>query len=220
MTLALLVAAALLQTAAAPAAKPVIAFDRPETAAAAGSLSVSSGSFAPGGFIPSENSGYGKNLSPSLTWSEGPPKTRSYVVLVEDPDGAGPEPTLHWLAYDIPASQTSLDSKTRNAVRVKEPEPGFSQGPNDHGGLGWTGPHPPVGDPPHHYHFQVFALDRMSGKRPGSDRATILGALRGHVLAKGEVIGLYAQAPERVRKDKTKPVHTPAETPAKTPPQA
>ena len=166
MTLALILAAALLQAAPASAPKPGIAFDRPETATTGPELTVGSGSFGANGFIPSENSGYGKNLSPSVTWTEGPAKTRSYVVLVEDPDGEGPQPTLHWLAYDIPASQTALSGKTRNAPRVKEPEPGFSQGPNDHGGVGWTGPHPPVGDPPHHYHVQVFALDRMTGKRP------------------------------------------------------
>ncbi len=218
MTLALLLAAALLQTPAMPAKAPVVAFDLPATQAAGEPLGVSSGSFGPGGFIPQENSGYGKNLSPSLTWTAGPPKTRSYVVLVEDPDGEGPQPILHWLAYDLAPSQTNLESKTRNAVRVKEPEPGFSQGQNDHGGLGWTGPHPPVGSAPHHYHFQVFALDRMSGTRPGSDRATLLNAMRGHVLAKGQVIGLYAQAPERVRRDKSKPAQAvPAAPAASTP---
>ena len=202
MTLALIFAAALLQI--APTAKPVVAFDRAETATGGPTLTVGSGSFALGGFIPTENSGYGKNLSPSVTWTAGPTRTRSYVVLVEDADGDGPQPLLHWLAYDIPADQLQLSGKTRNATRVKEPEPGFSQGPNDHGGVGWTGPHPPVGDAPHHYRFQVFALDRMTGKRPGSDRATILSAMRGHVIARGEMIGLYAQAPERVRKPKEK----------------
>jgi Raf kinase inhibitor-like YbhB/YbcL family protein len=208
MILAALLAAALAQAPAAPApeaaSKPPVAIERPETATTGPTLSVSSTAFGEGGFIPLENSGYGKNRAPEVHWSAGPDKTRAYVLIVEDPDAGGAQPLLHWLAYDIAPPLTQLPAKTRNAKTVDEPGPPFSQGVNDHGGLGWTGPHPPVGEAPHRYRFQVFALDRKTGVKPGADREAVLRAMKGHVIARGETIGLFRQAPERVRRDKEK----------------
>jgi Raf kinase inhibitor-like YbhB/YbcL family protein len=68
------------------------------------------------------------------------------------------------------------------------------QGRNTRGSQGYYGPRPPVGDAAHHYHFQVLALDAMLPVPFGSDRDQLLKALQGHVLAKGELVGRYAQA--------------------------
>ena len=70
---------------------------------------------------------------------------------------------------------------------------GASQGPNDYGSMGYVGPRPPVGDPAHDYHVQVFALDAMLPLRFGASRAEILDAMDGHVLASGEVVGTYSR---------------------------
>ena len=67
------------------------------------------------------------------------------------------------------------------------------QGRTTRGSVGYYGPRPPVGDPPHHYHFQVFALDTMLDVPLGADRDQVLDAMQGHVLAKGELVGTYAQ---------------------------
>jgi phosphatidylethanolamine-binding protein (PEBP) family uncharacterized protein len=69
-----------------------------------------------------------------------------------------------------------------------------SVGKGTRGSLGYTGPHAPVGEPQHHYHIQVFALDGMLTAAAGSDRDTVLAQMNGHVIAKGELVGLYSQA--------------------------
>ena len=209
--IAALALAATLLAAASPAAAPVrtVVYDRPQMATRQGDLTVGSGSFAPGGEIPLQHSGYGRNLSPSLTWTAGPDRTRSYVVIVEDPDAGDVRPLLHWLAYDIPADTLELSAKTKNLARLIEPV-AFSQGVNDHGGLGWTGPHPPVGDPAHPYHFQVFALDRAKLAPPGAKFEDVVSRMSGHVLAKGQMIGRYAQAAETPRKPRGEKAPPPA----------
>lgn len=77
-------------------------------------------------------------------------------------------------------------------MRLTEPE-GVLQGATSRGSVGYYGPRPPVGDPPHHYHFQVMALDTVLDIAPGSDRDAVLKAAKGHVIAKGEVVGTYRQ---------------------------
>lgn len=70
---------------------------------------------------------------------------------------------------------------------------GLLQGNGSRGSAGYYGPHPPVGDPPHHYHFQLFALDAVLTLPPGANREQLLDAIKGHVLAKGELVGSYRQ---------------------------
>jgi Raf kinase inhibitor-like YbhB/YbcL family protein len=180
------------------AAGPV-ALRRPETqpvSRAAAELQIGSTAFQPNGAMPTDLSGYGRNVSPPLSWSAGPPGTKAYALMVEDPDAPTPEPAVHWLAWDIPADMRSVSRGMRNLDRPKTPA-GMVQGANYHGSLGYSGPRPPVGDPPHHYHFQVFALDRALRVKPGADRGALLKAMRGHVLARGELVGLYGQPAPR-----------------------
>lgn len=76
--------------------------------------------------------------------------------------------------------------------RLTEPE-GVLRGANDRGYTGYFGPRPPEGDPPHHYHFQVFALDKPLDLPLGAGRDQLLSAMQGHVLVKGELVGTYRQ---------------------------
>lgn len=87
---------------------------------------------------------------------------------------------------------THLPEGLQEQPRLQQPE-GLLQGKTSRGSTGWYGPRPPVGDPAHAYHFQVLALDTMLDLPPGSDRDTVLAAVRGHVLARGELVGRYAQ---------------------------
>lgn len=156
-------------------------------------LDVSSPAFADGSTIPEAYAAEQENISPPLTWQQPPEGTRSIAVVVEDPDAPGPQPYVHWLAYNLPPETTRLREGVPGSPRVPVPD-GMTQGANDSGSTGWTGMKPPVGDQPHDYHFQVFALDRPLEVPHGADREALLTAMRGHVLAAGEVVGTYQRA--------------------------
>ena len=113
---------------------------------------------------------------------------------MEDPDAKRVKPFVHWVAYDIPADSTGLPLGLPALPRLEVPVAGMLQGQNGRGTVGYFGPRPPVGDPPHHYHFQVFALDAKLGLEPGAKREEVLAAMAGHVLAKGEMVATYGQA--------------------------
>ncbi len=151
------------------------------------SLTVRSDAFAAGGAIPRQHSEYHDGVAPALAW-DAVGGAATYVILVEDPDAAMPKPFVHWVAWNIAEPMTP--EGLEEAIRLSN---GITQGRTSRGSVGWFGPRPPVGDAPHHYHFQVFALDIPLEVLPGSDRDTVLAAMRGHVLAKGELVGIYQQ---------------------------
>ncbi len=133
----------------------------------------------------------GDNASPALEWSSVPEDTKSFVLIADDPDAAKPKPFTHWLAYDIPAETTKLREGIPGSPILQQPKD-MKQGANSMGSVGYTGPKPPVGDPAHHYHFQVFALDvETLGLDPGANREAVLKAMEGHVLGKGQIIGTF-----------------------------
>jgi Raf kinase inhibitor-like YbhB/YbcL family protein len=168
-----------------------LAKDRDETRTT-GALSVTSSDFSPGGVMPAALSEYAESASPQLTWTS-IANARSYVVIMEDPDAKPQAPVVHWLIWDIPGSMTQLPQGVQKQARLTEPD-GVFQGRNTRGSVGYSGPHAPVGDTPHHYYVQVFALDTMLDLSGGSDRDALLSKMTGHVIAKGELIGLYSQA--------------------------
>jgi Raf kinase inhibitor-like YbhB/YbcL family protein len=180
----------------APPAEPardVIATARPETNTS-GSMTVSSPAFAANAVIPKQYSEYADGISPPLHWAA-VPHARSYVVIMDDPDAKPVTPFIHWLAWNIPANLTRLPEGLQEQARVTAPD-GVLQGRGTRGSPGYFGPRPPVGDPPHHYHFQLFALDTLLEVPPFADRAVLLAAMNNHVIAKGEVVGLFAQKVE------------------------
>ena len=153
-------------------------------------LNVSTPAFGNGQPIPETFAAEGQNVSPTLAWTAGPSGTQSYVVMMEDPDVSQDPPFVHWPLYNVPASVTRLDEAVPGGPAPPKPD-GALQGPNEYGSLGYYGPRPPESDPPHAYHFQVFALDRTLDLPFGASRAELLDAMRGHVLAAGEVVGTF-----------------------------
>jgi hypothetical protein len=151
-------------------------------------LQVSSSAFGHGSSIPVQFTAEGDDIAPPLTWSPPPPGTKSVAILVEDPDAPNPDaPTrtfVHWIVTGIPAVVTTLDGGLPD---------GASVGTNDAGERGWTGPNPPIGR--HRYFFRVFALD-IDLDSPGMTKPELLSAIKGHVLAQGELIGTYERAPD------------------------
>lgn len=185
MTILLLLAG----QAATPALPPPgpIAIDRAETQAKS-RLTVTSPAFADGAAIPRRYSRYYDNASPPLGWTA-VRRAKAYALIVDDPDGRL-KPVTHWTLWN--ATATTLPEHVPTDARLSAPA--AIQGTTTMRSTGFAGPHPPVGDPPHHYHFQVFALDAPLTIAPAADRETLLAAMKGHVLARGELVGLYAQA--------------------------
>lgn len=165
---------------AAPAAG-TLASDRPEMAKAQMIL-VSSPAFSAGGPIPRAYSAYGRNEVPPLSWSALPPGTHSLVLIVEDPDAPSPQPFVHWTAWNIAPAARGLPAGLAGSV----------EGANGTGKAGWYGPHPPDAKP-HHYHFQVFALDTSLNLPATAGRDQLVTAMRGHVLGKGRLVGTFTK---------------------------
>lgn len=116
-------------------------------------LTLTSPAFAEGQTIPVKHTRDGENLSPSLQWTGAPEGTKSYIVIVEDPDA--PSGTFrHWAIYNIPADRDGLPQSVDTG-----PERAMAYGRNDFGNARYDGPQPPKGHGIHHYHFRLGALD-------------------------------------------------------------
>jgi Raf kinase inhibitor-like YbhB/YbcL family protein len=153
-------------------------------------IRVTSSAFGQDGFIPNAYSAYHEGASPPLAWTA-IPGAKSYALIVEDPDAPRPEPFIHWLAWNIPGSVTSLLEQMGAEERPPAPQ-GMVQGRNGMGETGWFGPRPPEGDPrPHRYHFQVFALDDTLDLSLNADKHALLAAMQGHVIGQGDLVGVF-----------------------------
>ena len=140
--------------------------------------------FPDGGSIPQLHACEGADLSPALEWAGEPSDTRSFALIVDDPDAPGGT-WNHWLLYDLSASVHAL------AQGYKHGRLGVS-GTNDFGKLGYNGPCPPKGHGPHRYFFRLTALDVAAlGVKAGAKRAELHEALKGHVLAEATYMGRY-----------------------------
>lgn len=167
-----------------------LANKRPETEAK-GQLAVTSSSFAPNGMMDARYTEYADGVSPALSW-KAVAGARSYAIVMEDPDAKPVTPFVHWVMWNIPANITSVPEGVQEQARLSDPD-GVLQGRTTRGAPGYYGPKPPVGEAAHRYHFQVYALDKTLDVPFGAGRDQVLQAMRGHVLAKGEIVGKYAQ---------------------------
>jgi para-nitrobenzyl esterase len=149
-------------------------------------LTVTSPAFKSGGDIPFENTQYKGNIFPGLAWSAGPAGTKSYAVIMQDTDGKGRDgnPFLHWTMANVASSVTKLDAA------MTTPPSGAMFGPNYKGAnQPYLGPRTPAG-PKHRYHLQVFALDTTLPAEAMATYQAVLSAMKDHVLASGEIVGL------------------------------
>jgi len=157
-------------------------------------LNVTSPAAEPGQPIPALYTSLGKNVSPPVAWDSPPPGVASYVVIMEDADARGEAPLVHWIAYNIPATVDHLTKNVHNRA-VPKGSTGMMQGVNYAGGIGYVGPKVRPGDPPHHYHIEVFALDRTLNLGPGASLDNVITAMNQRVLAEGEVVGAFSVEP-------------------------
>ena len=149
-------------------------------------LAMRTSAFADGKTIPAKYTRDGDNLSPPLAWSGTPPGTRSFALIVEDPDA--PNGTFyHWAMFNIPADRDGLSEGIGDSASG-----GAKFAINDFGNIGYDGPEPPIGHGTHHYHFRLAALDVPA--LPLSERSKVTDVWREaskHALATAEVVGTY-----------------------------
>lgn len=124
--------------------------------------------------------------SPALVWAAPPAGTRSFTLIVTDPDA--PFGTfVHWLLWNLPPDMRSLPEGVPTQPQLPS---GARQGRNGFGKLGYAGPCPP-GRSTHRYVFDLYALDTTLTLPPGAGKKALLDALQGHILAAGQLIGRY-----------------------------
>jgi Raf kinase inhibitor-like YbhB/YbcL family protein len=144
-------------------------------------LTITSDAFKDGQPIPKVYSCDGANHSPAIHWSDPPAGTKSFALVIDDPDA--PKGTFrHWGVYDIPASARGIAEGQHVGTEVN----------NDGGKPGYTGPCPPHGNGVHHYHFKLFALgvDKL-GLKPDARVADVENAASAQAIGQGELIGTY-----------------------------
>jgi Raf kinase inhibitor-like YbhB/YbcL family protein len=146
--------------------------------------------------IPARHTCDGEGVSPELRWSDPPAGTRSFALIVDDPDApdpAAPKRTwVHWLRYGIAATRDSLPEGAGNEP-ARDGERGAR---NDSNEPGWHGPCPPIGR--HRYFFRLFALDGpIPDLGPRAGRADLERAMDGHVLGTAVLMGTYARTAVR-----------------------
>jgi Raf kinase inhibitor-like YbhB/YbcL family protein len=150
-------------------------------------LKVDSPAFPHNQAIPDRFADSNRIEMPALKWSDVPHGTKSFAVIVEDPDAQNPRPFVHLIAYNIPANHRELSN---NDISRKSDD--LIIGRNSSDSMGFVPFAPPMGQK-HTYHFQVFALDTKLDLASGADKNSLLDAMNGHVLAKGETVGTYHQ---------------------------
>jgi Raf kinase inhibitor-like YbhB/YbcL family protein len=145
-------------------------------------IRIASTAFEPHRPIPKTYTGEGPDISPPLAWSGVPEPTKELALICDDPDAPTPEPWVHWILYKL--------SPTRTGLRESD-NGGGVEGKNSFEKIGYGGPLPPRGDGMHHYHFKLYALDQPLTVGAGLSKDQLLAAMKGHVLAQGELIGTY-----------------------------
>jgi Raf kinase inhibitor-like YbhB/YbcL family protein len=141
------------------------------------------------GSIPARYTEDGEKISPPLTIAGPVPGAAALVLIVEDPDAPTPDPIVHLLVWDLAPATASLEEglfKSPHHDGVDD-----TLGRNTFLAAGWLPPDPPTGHGPHLYAFQVFALDRKLSFDGHPSRSQLVDAMKGHVLARGVLIGTY-----------------------------
>jgi Raf kinase inhibitor-like YbhB/YbcL family protein len=149
-------------------------------------LSLTSPAIAPGATIATDNSCSGADSSPALAWNSAPQATKSFALIVEDPDAPGGT-FIHWVAYNISARTTSLPAGVPQTAEIAG---GGKNGINGFDHIGYNGPCPPPGKM-HHYYFRLFALDSTVNPGAPANADALRAAMNGHVLATAQLVGTF-----------------------------
>ena len=150
-------------------------------------MQLTSAAFAPMARIPKQYTGEGADISPPLAWRNAPPGTKSFALVVHDPDAplvtTSAYGFTHWVLYNIPGSVTEL----------REAEKSFTSGHNSFGKPGYGGPMPPELHGVHHYYFWLFALRSDTKLAAGLSMQDLFAAIEPQVLGMNRLIGTYSR---------------------------
>jgi Raf kinase inhibitor-like YbhB/YbcL family protein len=151
-------------------------------------LAISSTRFTNGGDISKPFTCDGADVSPPLVWTEPPQGTKSFALLVDDPD-APVGNWNHWTLWNLPPTARGLPEGLSKTAQLSD---GTMQGLNDFRKAGYNGPCPPSGKP-HRYYFKLFALDLKLSLKEGARKQDLEAAMKGHILQQAEVMGRYGR---------------------------
>ena len=160
-------------------------------------FTIESSAFIDGGPIPREYTCEGAGASPPLKWSGAPSSTRSFALIVDDPDAPDPHAPqktwVHWVVYNLPADTASLIAGAAKQGLPRGAAQGLprgaAQGLNDWNHASYGGPCPPIGR--HRYVHKLYALDAFLPNSGPPTKAMLLKAMKGHVLGEAQLIGTY-----------------------------
>jgi len=185
MRISLLTISTILLTVVALDAQPAKAPPRP-------GLTLTTTAFEDGGKIPSKYTQSDPSpISPKLEWTNVPPNTVTFALIMHDPDVAlqrKNDDVLHWMTFNIPGTATSLPENEPATAQMPD---GMVQAKNLRGAVGYMGPGAPAAGPDHHYTFELYALDTKLDLGPDATRADVLKAMDGHILGKGVLVGRF-----------------------------
>ena len=155
-------------------------------------LTLTSPDFQDGGVIPNKYTQAVPNpMSPKLEWTHVPAGTVTFVLNMLDPDtalGKKTDTVVHWVMFNIPGTATGLPQNVPPDPKLPD---GSIQIKNQGGVVGFRGPGAPPQGPPHHYTWELYALDTKLDLGPDATRADVLSAINGHILGKGILMGHF-----------------------------
>jgi len=157
-------------------------------ASSTGLFKISSPAFSEGQPIPKVYTCSGGNYSPQIQWANPPQGTKSFALVVDDPDAPGGTFT-HWIIFNIAADKTSLDEKASPNGTLPA---GSIEGRSDFGAVGYGGPCPPPGKA-HRYFFKLYALDSTLSLQPGVKKDIFVKAIQSHIKAQAQMIGTFSR---------------------------
>ena len=157
-------------------------------------LTLTSKSFKNGKPIPAAFTAKGENVSPQLSWKGAPANTKSFAIIMDDPDAPHPRFALftwvHWVVYNIASDAAGMDQGAPDGGKLPN---GAFQGKNSYRKNRYMGPDPPFGR--HTYCFKLYALDTVLDIEPEkATKKALLKLMEGHILAQAELKSTFAKA--------------------------
>ena len=155
-------------------------------------FSLTSPAFQEESTIPKKFTCDGADLSPALQWKGVPNGTKSFAMIMDDPD-APPGTWVHWILYNLPATVTALPE----GVAKKEEGPSGSKqglvwGVDSFSRVGYFGPCPPPGTP-HRYYFKLYALNTLLDLPPKATKLQVEAQMKNHILGQATLMGRYGR---------------------------
>lgn len=155
-------------------------------------FTLTSPAFTEGGMIPKKHTCDAADPSPPLLWKEAPAGTKSFALIMDDPDA--PAGTwVHWVIYNLPGDATALEEGVPKQEKLSNGAlQGSVWGVESFSKVGYNGPCPPPGSP-HRYDFKLYALDAALNLPPKATKFDVEKAMKGHVLGEAKLMGKYGR---------------------------